>query len=119
MRSWRWASAERHRESPFFAYYHANKRGVTLNVGHGGSRELLSRLLVSADAVVTSGQDQPIVDDVTESIGDSLVVADVTSYGASGPHGSFLSSHLTTYAMSSLMFDQGDQGSAPVVIPGM
>jgi crotonobetainyl-CoA:carnitine CoA-transferase CaiB-like acyl-CoA transferase len=48
-----------------------------------------------------------------------LITASLTSFGPEGPHASFRSSHLTAYAMSGLMMDQGDPGSVPIVMPGI
>ena len=119
LRAWRWPSAEPSVGSPFFEYYHANKRGVTLDVEHPEVLPLLEALVGSADVAVVSGPGTSIRAAI-EAVKDSpLIVADLTSYGAEGPHSTFRATHLTTYAMSGLMINQGEAGSAPVVIPGV
>ncbi len=79
----------------------------------------MTALFASADVVLTSRPAPNVQVSLDDAHNSGLVVADVTSFGPGGPHASFAATHLTTYAMSALMIEQGEVESVPVVIPGI
>jgi len=124
MRSWALSRRYRSTEGAFFSYYHANKRGITLDILNNGSQAILVGLLSYVDVLVLSNSvaELPVLADVLSSntdLEDRLIIAEVTSFGGIGPHRHFSATHLTTYAMGGLMFEQGLAGQAPRVIPGV
>ncbi len=108
--------------SGLFLFANVNKRGLTLNVSTATGRQLLGRLLESADVFL---ENQPL--DLVEELGldypslkDShpqLVVTSISPYGRSGPYKSYRGYDLTVNAMSGLSFGTGYLHREPLTTP--
>src|ERR1700756_55931 len=107
-----------------FAYYHANKRGVVLDYRDPTTAALLSRLGANADVViVTPTAREPVTgfDPVSGQLswaGPAAVLCSITPFGLTGPYRTWRATHLTSHAMSGLMYIQGPVEGPPVVVPG-
>jgi crotonobetainyl-CoA:carnitine CoA-transferase CaiB-like acyl-CoA transferase len=107
-----------------FAYYHANKRGVVLDYRLPAADGPLAELGANADVVLLTptarepvhgfdpGQDQ------LSWAGPQTVVCSITPFGLTGPYRTWRATHLTSHAMSGLMYIQGPVEGPPVVVPG-
>jgi benzylsuccinate CoA-transferase BbsE subunit len=107
-----------------FAYYHGNKRSVTLDVGKPASLPLLRELGEQCDViVVTPTTDRPLtgLDPEGRTLDwapGSAVVLALTPFGLTGPLAHWRMTPLTSFAMSGLMFKMGEPGRPPVTAPG-
>jgi len=111
--------------SLLFAYYHHNKRGITLNFEREQSWPLLRELAASVDVVVASpkGVGQRLVGFVDDpprlswSSGD-VTTCFITPFGLTGPYREWRATPFTSFAMSGYMHPVGPPGGPPLAMPG-
>jgi len=107
-----------------FAYYQANKRGVMLDYRHAEAAAMLAELGANCDVVVlTPSAAEPVAgfDPDTGELtwaGPQTVVCSITPFGLTGPYRTWRATHLTSHAMSGLMYVQGLPEGPPTVVPG-
>jgi crotonobetainyl-CoA:carnitine CoA-transferase CaiB-like acyl-CoA transferase len=107
-----------------FAYYQANKRGVMLDYRRPEAAAVLADLGANCDVVVlTPTVAEPVAgfDPVTGELawaGPDTVVCSITPFGLTGPYRTWRATHLTSHAMSGLMYVQGLPEGPPTVVPG-
>jgi crotonobetainyl-CoA:carnitine CoA-transferase CaiB-like acyl-CoA transferase len=107
-----------------FAYYQANKRGVMLDYRRPEAAAVLADLGANCDVVVlTPTVAEPVAgfDPVTGELawaGPDAVVCSITPFGLTGPYRTWRATHLTSHAMSGLMYVQGRPEGPPTVVPG-
>ncbi|MGH3149382.1 MAG: CaiB/BaiF CoA transferase family protein [Streptosporangiaceae bacterium] len=107
-----------------FAYYQANKRGVMLDYRRPEAAAVLAGLGANCDVVVlTPTAREPVAgfDAVTGELawaGPATVVCSITPFGLTGPYRTWRATHLTSHAMSGLMYVQGLPEGPPTVVPG-
>jgi crotonobetainyl-CoA:carnitine CoA-transferase CaiB-like acyl-CoA transferase len=109
-------------DSLFWAAYARNKRGITLDIFQPEGRELLRRLVASADFVVESFRPG-----VLEAAGLSypdfqpsnarLIWGSVTPFGSTGPRAAWPATDLTVTAASNFLLWTGDDDRAPLISP--
>jgi crotonobetainyl-CoA:carnitine CoA-transferase CaiB-like acyl-CoA transferase len=111
--------------SLLFAYYHHNKRGITLNWEHAASRAVLERLASGADVVLASPKGEPerpvgLLDDPPSLswVPDSVLTCFVTPFGLSGPYRDWRATPFTSFAMSGYMHAFGTPEGPPLAMPG-
>jgi crotonobetainyl-CoA:carnitine CoA-transferase CaiB-like acyl-CoA transferase len=105
--------------SLWYAYYHENKRGITLDVASETAMPLLTDLARRADvAVVTPDPARPARLDGRwpEWSHAGLIVCAITPYGLTGPYRGVRATHFTSQAMGSVMVSPG-AGQPPLPIP--
>ncbi len=107
-----------------FAYYHANKRGVVLDYRRPEAAAALAELGANADVIVlTPTAREPVAGFDTETgelawAGPDAVICCITPFGLTGPYRAWRATHLTSHALSGLMYVQGAPEGPPVVVPG-
>ena len=107
-----------------FAYYHANKRGVVLDYRRPEAAAALAELGANTDVIVlTPTAREPVAGFDTETgelawAGPDAVVCCITPFGLTGPYRAWRATHLTSHALSGLMYVQGAPEGPPVVVPG-
>lgn len=107
-----------------FATYHANKRGITLDVGSERALPLLTELGASCDVVVLSpSRRAPVIGfdrDVPQLswAPEQAIVCAITPFGLTGPYRDYRATAFTSYAMSGLMHRVGPPEGPPVAPPG-
>jgi crotonobetainyl-CoA:carnitine CoA-transferase CaiB-like acyl-CoA transferase len=111
--------------SLLFAYYHHNKRGITLDWEHGASCALLERLASTADVVLASPKGEPeqpigLLDDppALSWVPDSVLTCFVTPFGLSGPYREWRATPFTSFATSGYMHAFGTPEGPPLAMPG-
>ncbi len=113
--------------SLLFAYYHHNKRGITLDWQRDDARALLEELAASADAVIASpkGERQHqrlhgFIDDPPSLswVPDGTLTCFITPFGLTGPYRDWRATPFTSFAMSGLMHPVGSPEGPPLAIPG-
>lgn len=114
--------ADAERSIPF-AYFHANKRGITLDLDQPEGQERFRRLARKADLVIESelpgvmaSRNLAAADLIAAS--PKLVVTSITPFGQSGPYSHFLGEDLTLLAMGGLLYISGYPDAAPTRIYG-
>jgi crotonobetainyl-CoA:carnitine CoA-transferase CaiB-like acyl-CoA transferase len=109
--------------SLYFAYYHSNKRGVTLDVKSHVGRSVALELADTADVIVTSLQPREakaagLTTDDWAATNPAAIVCSITPFGLTGPYRNYRSTHLTANAMGGSMFMQGPPEGPPLTVPG-
>ena len=109
-------------KSGLFLFNNLGKRGVTLDVGTDRGREVLHRLLASADIFL---ENQPIR--LVEEVGldfqsvhakhPSLVVTSISPYGRSGPYRNYAGYDLNVNAIGGMSFGTGYPHREPLTTP--
>jgi crotonobetainyl-CoA:carnitine CoA-transferase CaiB-like acyl-CoA transferase len=108
-------------KSLFWFAYNANKRGITLNIGHADGQNILKQLLKSADILVESYAPGHMAslglgyDDLAR-LNPELIMVSVTPFGQSGPYKDFKGSDLVCTALSGFLSSCGDPDRAPLRI---
>jgi crotonobetainyl-CoA:carnitine CoA-transferase CaiB-like acyl-CoA transferase len=106
-----------------FAYYNANKRGVTLPLDDPAVEPDLARLAVDRDLIVinTSGARVPGWDPVRKRLswaGPEAVVCVLSNFGSGGPYDDRRATHFTSFAASGQMLALGPEQGPPRALPG-
>ena len=109
-------------KSGLFLFNNLGKRGVTLDVGTDSGREVLDRLLASADIFL---ENQPVR--LAEEVGldfptvhskhPSLVVTSISPYGRSGPYRDYAGYDLNVNAIGGMSFGTGYAHREPLTTP--
>jgi crotonobetainyl-CoA:carnitine CoA-transferase CaiB-like acyl-CoA transferase len=106
-----------------YAYYHANKKGITLDTQTAAAADILRALVNWCDVVVISPDPQDIMARGTEipdgylRIKPLLVVASVTGFGLTGPYRGMQSSSAVAHAMSGKLYVGGPPEGPPALFP--
>ncbi len=111
--------------SALFAYYHHNKRGITLNWERDDAGVLLESLGASADVVLASPKGEPerltgLVEDPPSLawVPDSVLTCFITPFGLTGPYRDWRATPFTSFAMSGYMHAVGAPEGPPLAMPG-
>jgi crotonobetainyl-CoA:carnitine CoA-transferase CaiB-like acyl-CoA transferase len=110
--------------SAVFASYHANKRGVTLDVSRDDAVTVLGALGAAADVVVASPTQRTPVAGFDrdarrlEWSGPETIVASITPFGLVGPLRNLRSTPFVSFAMGGGMHWAGHRDGPPLAAPG-
>lgn len=111
--------------SLMFAYYHHNKRGITLDWERRDSLPLLEELASAADVVLASPRgDLPRLTGFVESppslswISGNVLTCFITPFGLTGPLRKWRATPFTSFAMSGYMHPVGPPEGPPIGMPG-
>jgi benzylsuccinate CoA-transferase BbsE subunit len=103
-----------------FAYYHANKRGITLDVTRDASLDLLAELGADADVIVLSPSPRARVAGFADGrlswAGAQAVVCSVTPFGLTGPYRNWRATNLINSAMGGML--RSSTVTTGIVMPG-
>jgi crotonobetainyl-CoA:carnitine CoA-transferase CaiB-like acyl-CoA transferase len=107
-----------------FAWYHNNKRGITLDWVRSEAAPLLTELAAAANVVVASpdareplaGFDDPPSRPVWMS--ERATLCAITPYGLTGPWRHWRATPFTSFAASGQMHATGPEEGPPVAMPG-
>lgn len=108
-------------ESLFWFTYNANKRGITLDITKPEGRELLKKLVKSADVIMESYEPGYMkklglgYEDLCKIKPDIIYTA-ITPFGQEGPKAHYEASALTVWASGGYLNACGDPDRAPVWI---
>jgi len=111
--------------SLLFAYYHHNKRGITLDWERDEARQLLEELAQPADVVLASPKGEPerlvgVVEDPPSLswVSGATLTCFITPFGLTGPYRDWRATPFTSFAMSGYMHAVGPPEGPPVAMPG-
>ena len=108
-------------ESLFWFTYNANKRGITLDISKPEGREILKKLVKSADVIMESAEPGYMkklglgYEDLCKIKPDIIYTA-ITPFGQEGPKAHYDASALTVWASGGYLNACGDPDRAPVWI---
>jgi crotonobetainyl-CoA:carnitine CoA-transferase CaiB-like acyl-CoA transferase len=106
-------------ESASFIIVNRNKRGIGLNLKTAGGREVLRKMLATAD-VVTENYRRGIMEklgmgyDTLKEVNPGLIYCAISGFGRSGPMADKGGFDLIAQGMSGLMSMTGEPGQAPI-----
>ncbi len=104
--------------SLYFASFNRNKRSITLNLRTAEGKEVLRKLIATADVVLDNFR-PGVMDrigfsrDELRAIKPDLIVAHVTGFGMDGPYRDRPAFDFIAQAMSGFMSVNGTEGEAP------
>jgi crotonobetainyl-CoA:carnitine CoA-transferase CaiB-like acyl-CoA transferase len=108
-----------------FAYYHHNKRGITLDWEQDAAQPLLRELAAWADVVVASPKGEPqrltgFIDDPPSLSWTpaGALTCFITPFGLTGPCREWRATPFTSFAMSGYMHPVGPPEGPPLAMPG-
>ena len=108
-----------------FAYYHHNKRGITLNWEREESRTLLGELASTAQVILASpkGDPEQLAGFVEEPpslswVSGQVLTCFITPFGLTGPYRNWRATPFTSFAMSGYMHPVGPLEGPPLAMPG-
>ena len=108
-----------------FAYYHHNKRGLTLDWERDRAVPLLAELAAGVDVVVASpfGERDRVAGFVDEPpslawVPDGVLTCFITPFGVTGPCRGWRATPFTSFAMSGYMHPVGPPEGPPLAMPG-
>ena len=108
-------------KSLFWFAYNANKRGITLNIECEDGREILKKLVATADIVIESfhpGYMKGLglgYDDLC-GIKSDIILTSITPFGQDGPYRDFQASDLVCWSMGGFAYLTGDADRPPVQV---
>jgi CoA:oxalate CoA-transferase len=110
-------------KSLYFLHRNANKRGITLNLDSLEGRNILKKLVRTADVLVENSPPDYLAElgldySVLSEINPGLIMASITEFGHSGPYKDRKGSNLVDFAMSGIMITSGYPGKEPCLLPG-
>jgi len=110
--------AGRERSIPFH-WLNLGKKSVTLDLEASEGRELLWRLIRTADVLVESFAPRVkrrlgLTYDAARAANPRLVMTSISSFGESGPYRDYRANETVLYAMSGGMYTTGDADRAPL-----
>ena len=108
-------------KSLFWFAYNLNKRGITLNIETTDGREILKRLVQSADFVIESFspgylEERGLDYSTLKTLNPGLILISISSFGQDGPYRDFKGSDLVCTAMGGELNLVGDPDRPPVRI---
>ncbi|MDP3767717.1 MAG: CoA transferase, partial [Dehalococcoidia bacterium] len=108
--------------SLYFFNLNTNKRSVTLNLEDNAGRDVLRKLVPTADIVVESFQPGYLdgLDlgfDALRGLRPDLILTSITGFGQSGPHAHYLAPDIVGVAMAGIMWLAGDPADPPNLPP--
>ncbi len=111
------------RQSLYFAFRNANKRGVTLDLEQPGGPERLRRLLEGADVLIESFAPGSLdaaglAPAALIEADPGLVVTSISDFGQTGPHRDYLGTDMLGFASGGMMHRAGAPHRPPLVAPG-
>lgn len=109
-------------KSGLFLYLNANKLGVTLNIDTATGRDILKRMLETADILV---EDQPparmkalgLDFESLHRVNPRLIVVSITAFGQSGPYRDYKGYAINASALGGQSVCAGEMGREPLTPP--
>ena len=107
-------------KSLYWFAYNNNKRGITLNIETRDGRDILKRLMLSADILIESfapghmdtlGLGYSVLSQTTN---EKIIMTSITPFGQEGPYKNYKASDIGIMAMSGCMYLVGDTDRPPV-----
>ena len=105
-------------KSLYFYHFNTNKRSVTLDIGTADGRDILKRLLETADILVETFppgylENLRLGYPALQNLNSGLILTSVTPFGQTGPYRDYKGSDIIGLAMGGLLYIGGFPGDPP------
>jgi crotonobetainyl-CoA:carnitine CoA-transferase CaiB-like acyl-CoA transferase len=116
-----WGGAPDPAKSLYWFAYNSNKKGITLDIGKPRGKELLKKLVSTADFVLESFP-PGYLDDLGlgfnnfHKLHKKLIWASITPFGSDGPYSDFKGSDIVVMGLSGTLYQTGETDGPPVRI---
>lgn len=109
--------------SLFFSYYNTNKRSLAVDLDRPEGREILGRLLASADALLETFSPERAAElgldwETVQGAHPRLVLGSLSALGVSGPYANYKVTPAVLFAKCGLMYTIGPKDGPPAAAPG-
>ncbi len=116
-----WGDVPDPEKSLYWFAYNSNKRGITLNIESAEGRDILKKLVKTADFVIESfppGYLDKLGIDYTDlsGINKGIILASITPFGQEGPYRDYKDSDIVVMGMSGTLYQTGEFDGPPVHI---
>ena len=106
-----------------FLYLNTGKKGITLNLQSPSGIETFKKLVGKTDVLVEdldpgTMADMGLAYETLETSNPGLVMASITGFGQSGPYRDYKSNSMISYAVTGLMYMNGEPGREPLTGSG-
>lgn len=106
-----------------FLYLNTGKKGITLNLQSREGIETFKQLVEKTDVLVEdlapgTMRDMGLDYETLETINPGLVMASITGFGQSGPYRDYKSNSMISYAVTGLMYMNGEPDREPLTGSG-
>jgi crotonobetainyl-CoA:carnitine CoA-transferase CaiB-like acyl-CoA transferase len=113
-----WHDEGRADRSLYFFNLNTNKRSITLDITRDAGRDILKKLVATADIVVEDFEPGHLDDlglgyDALCTIKPDIILTSITGFGQNGPHAGYKWSDIVGVAMSGMMTLAGDKEDPP------
>jgi benzylsuccinate CoA-transferase BbsE subunit len=114
-----WADIPHPEKSLYWFAYNSNKKGITLNIEAADGKEILKKLVKTADFIIESfppgfmdslGLGYSTLNDIKPGI----ILTSITPFGQAGPYRDYQTSDMVTMGMSGILYQTGDPDRPPV-----
>lgn len=108
-------------KSLYFFHFNANKRGVTLNLETAEGRDILKKMVATADMLVETYKPGHMESlglgyEVLKEINPRLILVSITGFGQTGPYKDFKSCDIVGLAMSGVLDSVGFPEDPPTAL---
>jgi len=116
-----WGDVPDPEKSLYWFAYNSNKRGITLNIESAEGRDILKKLVKTADFVIESFP-PGYLDNLSvgyanlSGINRKIIVASITPFGQEGPYRDYKDSDIVVMGMSGTLYQTGEFDGPPVHI---
>ena len=106
-----------------FLYLNTGKKSITLDLESGAGVETFKRLVEKTDVLVEDLPPGRMADmglgyDTLKGINPALIMASITGFGQSGPYRDYKSNSMISYAVTGLMYMNGEPDREPLAGSG-
>jgi len=114
-----WADIPHPEKSLYWFAYNSNKRGITLDIESNDGREILKKLVKTADFIIESFP-PGFMDSLglgysaLSGIKKGIILTSITPFGQAGPYKNYQTSDIVTMGMSGILYQTGDLDRPPV-----
>ena len=116
-----WGDVSDPEKSLYWFAYNSNKRGITLNIESAEGRDILKKLVKTADFVIESFP-PGYLDNLgisyidLSSINKGIIMASITPFGQEGPYRDYKGPDIVVMGMSGTLYQTGEYDGPPVHI---
>jgi benzylsuccinate CoA-transferase BbsE subunit len=114
-----WSDIPDPEKSLYWFSYNSNKRGITLNIETKDGKDILTKLIKTADFVIESFppgymEEIGLGYSALDAIKKGIILTSISPFGQSGPYRDFQTTDLVTMGMTGILYQTGDQDKPPV-----
>jgi benzylsuccinate CoA-transferase BbsE subunit len=114
-----WSDIPDPEKSLYWFAYNSNKRGITLNINTKDGKDILTRLIKTADIVIESFppgymEEIELGYSALDAIKKGILLTSISPFGQNGPYKDFQTTDLVTMGLTGILYQTGDEDKPPV-----